>query len=78
MADHWETVDGEWIHGPYKVSDRESRTAARPWMVYYNGKPMLRSSGCLTVHKRFKTLRNAILCVDQAIGGIVESIRGTK
>jgi hypothetical protein len=73
MADAWRVVDGEWIHGPYKVSDRESRTAARPWMVYCNGKPMLQASGCLTVHKRFKTLKNAILWVDQMIGRLGES-----
>jgi hypothetical protein len=73
MADAWRVVDGEWIHGPYKVSDRESQTAARPWMVYCNGKPMLQASGCLTVHKRFKTLKNAILWVDQMIGRLGEN-----
>ena len=68
MADAWRVVDGEWIHGPYKVSDREHRTTAHPWMVYYKGKPMQQAHGRFTGYKRFKILGNAILWVDQRIG----------
>ena len=67
MDDAWKTVDGEWIHGPYKVSDREYRTTAHPWMVYFEDKPMQQAHGFFTGFKRFKILGNAILWVDQRI-----------
>jgi len=52
---------GEWSPWPLQVSDRESQTASPSMDGDCNGKPMLQASGCLTVHKRFKTLKNAIL-----------------
>jgi hypothetical protein len=62
MADAWKNIDGEWIHGPYKV---KLTTTARPWMVYYKDKPMRQAHGHFTGFKRFKILGNAILWVDQ-------------
>ena len=64
MADAWKTVDGEWIHGPYKV---KHTTTTRPWMVYYKDKPMRQAHGHFIGFKRFKILGNAILWVDQRI-----------